>query len=330
MQVIHDFDTFYRSKIEGKLNTLESERKVIIQKNRKTINREIYILSGSLLLICLLIILVKNPLVKGFLGSILGIAYLSYLIGDISAMLKLNKETGKDFIKKYKEIVIRTMVSFFFKDLNYAPDKFIDEADFELSGIFPLIDYNTEYKGEDLIQGKIGETNIQFSDLHVFGQKIHTIFILKGIFFIADFNKNFKTSVHVLPDVGEKTGTGHLGNKSLNAHKYISKDNLVKLEDRQFEKEFAVYSADQVEARYVLTPMLMQKIRDLKQSARRPVRLVFNKPRIYIAIDPGKNLFEPAFNKPVTDYNHIKWNYFFPSLFAGVVEELDLNTRIWK
>ena len=38
----------------------------------------------------------------------------------------------------------------------------------------------------------------------------------------------------------------------------FSKRQLIKLEDPEFEKLFAVYGDDQIEARYILTPALMQ------------------------------------------------------------------------
>ncbi|MCK5067632.1 MAG: DUF3137 domain-containing protein [Bacteroidales bacterium] len=130
-------------------------------------------------------------------------------------------------------------------------------------------------------------------------------------------------------DFGEKTGTGHLGVKFLYIEfPNIKKKNLVKLEDRQFEKEFAVYSKDQVEARYVLTPMLMQKILDFNKQTRRGIFLSFSKSRINIAVPLG-NIFEPPFRRSVTDYDYFKKNYYYLSLFAEIVEELDLNTRIW-
>ncbi|MEA3478128.1 MAG: DUF3137 domain-containing protein [Bacteroidota bacterium] len=149
------------------------------------------------------------------------------------------------------------------------------------------------------------------------------------MFFIADFNKDFTTSVFVMPDFGAKTGTGHLGEKFLYIEfPNIKKRNLIKLEDRIFEKEFAVYSKDQVESRFILTPMLMQKILDFKILTGRGIYLSFSKSRLNIAVPTG-DIFEPDFRKPVTDYNSIERNYSYLSLFAEIVQELDLNTRIW-
>lgn len=323
MQFRQDFDDYYKSTIEGKLDALESERKELIQRTRDTRIKHVIILISVLLLVTLLIIVMRFPLAP-FIHVLLGFLYLLFLIGDISYMVSLNRDTGTAFIRKYKEMVIKEMVSFFYSDLNYFPDKYIDSDDFRSSGLFP--GSIEEYSGDDLFQGKSGKTNIQFSGLEFF---ITRKFCFSGIFLIADFNKNFKTSVYIMPDFGEKTGTGHLGVKFLYIEfPNIKKKNLVKLEDRQFEKEFAVYSKDQVEARYVLTPMLMQKILDFNKQTRRGIFLSFSKSRINIAVPLG-NIFEPPFRRPVTDYDYIKKNYYYLSLFAEIVEELDLNTRIW-
>ena len=65
------------------------------------------------------------------------------------------------------------------------------------------------YTGDDYVKGKIGDTYIEFSEIHseykTQNNKQTTWHIIfKGLFFIANFNKNFKSETLVLPDVAQK------------------------------------------------------------------------------------------------------------------------------
>ncbi|MEM1391353.1 MAG: DUF3137 domain-containing protein, partial [Pseudomonadota bacterium] len=68
----------------------------------------------------------------------------------------------------------------------------------------------------------------------------------------------------------------------------------VKLESPQFESAFEVYSTDQVEARYILTPDLMQRLVELEKTFRGVgLRCAFVGGELLIALEGG-DLFEPG------------------------------------
>jgi len=158
------------------------------------------------------------------------------------------------------------------------------------------------------------------------GSKEEYIIIFRGLFIIADFNKNFKTRTVVLPDTAEKM-FGKFG-QSLQSIS-SGRGALIRLEDPVFEKEFVVYGDDQVEARYILTPALMQRIVNFKRKWNTTVYLSFRDSKVYIAIRMFKNLFELRLLKPATDYSYIENNLRFLTLLTEIVEDLNLNTRIW-
>ena len=64
----------------------------------------------------------------------------------------------------------------------------------------------------------------------------------------------------------------------------------VALEDLTFHKKFGVYSSDQVEARYMLTPVAMEKLMILQKKVG-TVMMTFVDNRMYIGF-PDENLFE--------------------------------------
>jgi hypothetical protein len=81
-----------------------------------------------------------------------------------------------------------------------------------------------------------------------------------------------------------------------------SKLKKVSLEDPVFEKAFEVYSNDQVESRYLLHPMFMQRLVDLETAFKgKKLRCGFDQGDLMIAIEGG-NKFEPgSMFKPLAD-----------------------------
>jgi len=68
----------------------------------------------------------------------------------------------------------------------------------------------------------------------------------------------------------------------------------VALEDPEFEKMFDCYSTDQIESRYLLTPDVMQHLKDLSVIfGGAPVQCSFSGDSAFISIELKKRLFEP-------------------------------------
>jgi hypothetical protein len=109
----------------------------------------------------------------------------------------------------------------------------------------------------------------------------------------------------------------------------MGRGKLVRLEDPVFEKEFCVYGDDQIEARYILTPALMERIVAFKRKWDKKVSLSFIDSKVYLAININKNLFETRVFRPVADYSFMEENLRFLILLTEIVEDLNLNTRIW-
>ena len=184
--------------------------------------------------------------------------------------------------------------------------------------------------------GSVGKTEVRFSEVHAEyktesrdskgHRKTHWHTIFKGLFFIADFNKEFHGRTVVLPDTAEKLfgGFGKMLQKM-----NLSRDELVKLESPEFEKEFAVYGTDQVEARYILSTSLMERILNFKRKTRMPVSVAFVHSNVCLALETRKNMFEPRIFRTLLDFDLVSDYLEDLQLAVGIVEELNLNTRIW-
>ena len=306
------FKEFYEAKLLPDLK--------ILDKERKQVDRRVLLIG---LIAVILIVIIGR-----FRGS--ATFYFQIVLGVFAAIVI--SVTSKKYRLNFKNKIVLKIAAFVDENLVYSPEGFVSREEFTNSAIFQK--YCNSFTGEDHFKGKIGKTAIEFSE--VVGRhkttsgsgskrKEQYTTIFKGVFFVADFNKNFSGYTLVLPDTAEKM----LGKFGQNLQAFSSRGELIKLEDPEFEKEFCVYASDQVEARYILSPSLMLRIVEFKRKWNTKVYLSFRDSKVYIAIKLDKNLFETRLFKSIVDYNFIEANIRFLILLTGIVEDLNLNTRIW-
>ncbi len=306
MQPITDFRPFYQTNLQPKLTELETTRAAIAGKIK----------------------------LYGAIAIGVGVAFMAFKVSAWPLILAgvgiffFYQHQAKQFRTSYKTQVVASLAQA--QGLQYNHLACISRSDYDQSKIF--VRSPDRYWGDDYLTGTVGKTGIRFSELHTeykSGGKEkswHTIF--RGIFFIADFNKHFIGETFVLTDVSENVFGSGIGGffQKLN----MARPQLVKLEDVEFEKAFAIYGTDQVEARYILSPALMERILNLKRKFNTNVALSFIGSHVYIAITVDKNLFEaPWLFSSVDNYKQLEEYYNDIAMCVGIVEILDLNTRIW-
>jgi hypothetical protein len=266
----------------------------------------------------------------------LGIALL--IIGAVYA----SKAT--EWRNTFKYRVMTRLVKLFHPSLNYYPHRAIAEQEYHLSMLFHNSPDPDRYRGEDYIEGVIDKTDIRLSELHTEYRQVtydskgrrreHWVTIFRGLFISADFHKHFHGVTLVLPDT-EQSWLGGFGQwlQSISAKLGNQPGELVKMEDPEFERLFKVFSTDPVEARYILTPNMIRRIVDFRNRTKSQVRLSFIASRVFVAISTYHNYFEPpslfAPADKLLDPSTLA-QYFEELKFAlAVVDELNLNTRIW-
>ena len=87
--------------------------------------------------------------------------------------------------------------------------------------------------------------------------------------------------------------------------------------------------ADQIEARYILSSALMRRILDFKNKNNRAVHVGFVNSSVYLALELRKELFEPKLFSTLLDPAVMQGYWNDLNLATGIVEDLNLNTRIW-
>ena len=317
MSKYKDFRDFYEKTLKPDLEIIDRERRRI---NKRVITTLVITIAAVALE--LILIPSRADMLKAMVSMLTGFAGL-VTTGMVS----------KNYRKEYKSKIISRITGFLDEGLIYTPEGSIPFTEFLKSEIFPLS--CDIFTGEDHFRGKIGKTDIEFSEVTAkhkntsntgSGQKDEYTTIFSGLFIIADFNKYFKTRTIVLPDTAEKL-FGKFGQVLQTASS--GRGKLVRLEEPVFEKEFCVYGDDQVEARYILTPSLMERIVAFKRKWNARISLSFIDSKVYLAINMNKNLFETRIFRPVADYSFMEENLRFLILLTGIVKDLNLNTRIW-
>lgn len=314
MKTLEEFEHFYNSYLKSQLEYFEKIRKILLSS-------VIVIGIASFISIVFYIYLLIN--LKFAIGPIL---VINIVLGLCIIAIVILYVYYKFFYEKlFKEKIISGIVSVIDSSLQYRSSEYADISNFIRSKFTSTMpDF---YTGSDYVFGKIGDTKIEFSQVcsaYREGNKSYPIF--KGLFFIADFNKNFEGTTLVLTD-GEEKHIGHLASVIQTYDREFG--NLVKLEDPEFESLFKVYSDNQITSRYILSTDLMRRMVEFRNKIGGDILFSFIDSNLYIAIPCSIHLFRPKLFNNLVDFKTVLAYYLYFKLFAGIVEDLNLNMRIW-
>ncbi len=223
-----------------------------------------------------------------------------------------------NYRSRFKHEVAAEVFKIVSPSATYSPTQGVAQADFDEPGLF-----NTRgnFTSDDRVHGTIGQTPFEAAEVRrsysTGGKNSTTVVVFHGLFFHIDFNKSLRGTTIVHP---EDASSSQLGSRI-----HLTK---VVLENPAFEQAFAVHASDEVEARYILTPAMMEQILALRQRAGKPIFLAFKNHRAYLGVHYGRALFEPGI-AATTSLESVQEMAAHFALAEGVIHELDLNTRIW-
>ncbi|MBN2281256.1 MAG: DUF3137 domain-containing protein [Candidatus Marinimicrobia bacterium] len=258
-----------------------------------------------------------------FAGMVLLVLAIVLFIKAIINSIKYRNE--------FKSNIVEKVVRLINPKYTYEPNRHITLEKFIQSKILDLP--VNKSMGDDYICGKIDKTLFEFSEFVAQSQyettdsdgkkvtQIDTLF--NGIFFLADFHKHISGETFIVPD-STKSLLGKFGQK----FQHSSRGELVKLENPEFEKYFTVFSTSQIEARYILTPTMMEGIVSIRKKIDRNFYLSFIGERVYCGIEFNEALFESSIFRPVR-FADIELMYSLFSLIELIIAEMNLNIRIW-
>jgi len=112
---------------------------------------------------------------------------------------------------------------------------------------------------------------------------------------------------------------------------YVQKNKMqdVKLEATAFEKRFNVYTKDQVEARYLLTPAFMDRLQNLETAfGTRKIKCSFFDGQIMFAIPTRKDLFElGCLFKPLSSTSDVEIFYKELTSIQQMIDHFKLDEK---
>ena len=260
-------------------------------------------------------------------------------------------------LRKAEKTILKTTLKNINKNLDFY-EKTIDQETILKSGFFTKKAKNSTIiaASTGIIEGKIENIEVTFAHINIiknesgsspiffipiigtiaiaithlilslknsFGKsENYSSFGFKGLFFTADFNKKLNGFTIVLPDAYEKK-FGFLAKTIQELKK--NKGELVYLEDPRFEKEFMVYSTDQIEARYILSTNFMEKILAFKKISQHPLSISFNKNKISIAIANPNGILEIPLDKNVINTETLEKLCTDINTCIGIIEDWKTN-----
>lgn len=234
----------------------------------------------------------------------------------------------REVAKTYKGLVVHRVVKALGDGLTYRPESSLTEKAFLAMELFA--DTPTSFTSEDEIGGR--KNNVSYSVHEVRAtrrEQKRTVVIFAGLMIRLDFNKNFRGRTSVVPN-GEAVSTGSLLGRLLSAVGSQQKAAVL-LENPVFERVFDVYSTDDQEARYLLTPKLMELVLAANAAqSQGTLRLAFVDNSLYVAIPMRCNYFEASLTETVTPESAVGDLAEVIAFAERLVDEFQLETRLWS
>ncbi|WP_297447825.1 DUF3137 domain-containing protein [uncultured Alistipes sp.] len=250
------------------------------------------------------------------------------IVGAVAALVAgpLTANAPSSELNRYykRRIVARIVRAVCGEQATFDPADGIAEETFRACGLFDT--RPDRYRSEDLVCGSSGQTPFRFAEVHAQERRTttdskgrtrtHWVDIFRGFLFLADFHKDFRGRTLVCRDSWFRLR--------------FDDCRRVRLENPQFEQLFDVYSNDAVEARYLLSPSTMERLVRLDTRFRRGITASFHRSCIVIAIPDSTNHFEAGLWRSVRRTDRLEREFDTIRMLKGIVEDLDLNTRIWS
>ncbi|MBP7901563.1 MAG: DUF3137 domain-containing protein [Spirochaetes bacterium] len=201
----------------------------------------------------------------------------------------------------------------------HDPSKGIDSS--EISNTL-LIKQGSCIISKNRITGKLGKTEFQFSEVKVIKNNYISAKmpskVFHGYFFIFNFNKSTQSKLFIRPRLFKD-----FGNPDFN-------EPLIKSDSKEFDSKFALYSSDELHARCILTPALMSRLLDLSASLNGNTSILIDGSILYLALRAKKNFIEPALFRKMNQESIIENETQVFQLIEKIIENLNMNRRIWK
>ena len=205
-------------------------------------------------------------------------------IGSFFLAIFIYRTIKKDFERKIKALIMHIICKCI-GDLKWSCNGYNQSTMFSTAELIDSYDH-VEY--DDIFSGKFKDVNYEIIESKFTmgsGKSKSTIF--DGVIIKLDMNKTFNGRTVIRPNT-----LLHSSPSSILKH--------TELEDINFEKKFDVFTDDEVEARYLITPSFMERLNEMKVAFKADkVSCAFYNKYLFVALQTPEDLFSicSLFNK---------------------------------
>lgn len=270
-------------------------------------------------IICILVSLITGRFIFGFIAIV-----ISIIIANV-----ISAKPTKKFISAFKELFVLKSLKSVFSDLVYKPEIGLDESIIRNT---QMMDMGDRYNSNDYISGKYKNINVVQADVHIEEESQTTdsdghttttwVTIFRGRWMIFDFNKIFKSNVQVCQK--------KFGNSRINNWGSKTKYKKVMMEDQEFNKKFRVYAQDEHDAFYILTPSLMDKIKNLSSGINGELLFCFIDNKLHIGLQNNKDSFEHSIFTKINEEKIINEISMDIKLITDFIDKLNLDNDLFR
>lgn len=249
-----------------------------IENLRQLQKKALFVIFGSLLLAIAISFLIY--VIVGFraLAFIMAIVIFVPILASIPSR--------KRFKQAFKDVFVESTLKNIFTDLVYLYDR---EMPYQYISSTNMINMGNKYSSNDFIQATYKDVDFCQADVLIQEEEVYTdsdgkrqertTTLFKGRWMIFEFNKQFKNDLQVRSKWFSHTMTS-------NSYK------RVKLESELFNKTFKTYAESELEAFYILTPAMMERLMKLSQQIKGKLLFCFVDNKLHIGINNSKDSFE--------------------------------------
>lgn len=229
----------------------------------------------------------------------------------------------REYARGYKEKILPKL-SKMFGDFIYEADGCILMDKIKPSKILPSYD---RCHSEDYFKGTYKGVEMEFSEIKLTeqqgsGKNRRTVTKFKGLVILLNMQKK--------KFYGHTTLQKDAGKISEWFKEKSSKMKRARMADPEFEKIFDAYTTDQVEARYLIDPLMIEDLKALQEEYDgKSMQAAWYDSKMLVMISSNHNHFEPAkITVPATDPESVLNMKHEIGQILGIVDRLDLYDPI--
>lgn len=217
------------------------------------------------------------PVGAGSRGTAIPILFIGFIGGGILSGYATRQ--FKKLSNEFKTIFLPSEIQKIYPNCTYEVNSGFHEEEIYRSKVLKKQD---RYYSEDLMLGefegvKFKSADVKLQDVRSNGKSTTVVTTFLGRVYRFEFNKQFKSNILI---------------NQPNFFSNLFGWNRVKTESVAFNSELSIYSDNEHDAFYILTPHFMEKLLTLDRKYHDKITFSFQNNQLYIAINTGLDTFD--------------------------------------